>query len=272
MSGRLQAGPHGRVSAPPEKQLLISYTLVCCHFGDPFWITHALTQVDALSDERIASIVIVDQSRKSEAMLKTLPRVTEVLTFPIDAEQVRGLGHDHPAALNRAMASVDFETSHIMVLDSDCFPLDDSWLDRLKDVTLAGDPAKAGLSHPCLMTFPTAMASIVDFTEGLQVGIDTGRLVALQIAKAGLPVFLDQPLKQKGFGARHGHYYLQGSVYHHGLASFISAQNIRLTRQVSPHWEMIYQRRIAAGHFDLSVADRILFLFHQLVKRLRGSA
>ena len=52
-----------------------SYTLVSCHFGDPFWITHMLKQVDALSDERIARVVLVDQSRESGALLATLPRV-----------------------------------------------------------------------------------------------------------------------------------------------------------------------------------------------------
>ena len=52
-----------------------SYTVVTCDFGDPFWITHSLSQLDRCSDGRVASIVVVDQTRSSAAVLARLPRL-----------------------------------------------------------------------------------------------------------------------------------------------------------------------------------------------------
>jgi len=227
-----------------------SYTLVSCHFGDPFWITHMLKQVDALSDERIARVVLVDQSRESGALLATLPRVSEVLAFPPDLDQIEMMAHDHPASLNRAMSAIDFSTSHVLVMDSDCFPVDASWLDRLSHATMASDPFYGSLSHPCLMAFPAELAPRVDFADGIrEIGIDTGRLVGLQIAKTGTKVTFARP--EVAFSGYRGHFYLDRSVYHHGSASFIAAEDERLTRQVSPQREMRYRSYIEAGQFEL---------------------
>jgi hypothetical protein len=210
-----------------------SYTVVTCHFGDPFWITHSLSQLDRCSDGRVASIVVVDQTRSSAAFLARLPRVSRVLAFPVD------------------QGEVDFSTSHVLVMDSDCFPIDASWLDRLGDVTVAGDPQKLGLSHPCLMAFPREFAGAIDCAEGLrEVFIDTGRLVALQLARAGAAVAFTRP--RRAFRGLRGDFYLDGAVYHHGSASFISSGDDRLRRQVSAEAEEFYRRLVVQGRHDLT--------------------
>jgi len=244
-----------------------TYTVVSCHFGDPFWITHTLNQIDALSDDRIASVVLVDQSRKSADYLTTLPRVGQVLTFPPDLDQISWMAHDHPASLNRAMAAIDFTTSHVLVLDSDCFPIDASWLDRLSNATMASDPFYGSLSHPCLMAFPAEVAPKLDFAEGIrEIGIDTGRLVALQITKAGTPVTFTRPAV--AFSGYRGHFYLDRSVYHHGSASFMAADDERLTRQVSPQREMRYRSYIEAGQFELPRREWLSLKWDGLKRRL----
>jgi hypothetical protein len=228
-----------------------SYTVVTCHFGDPFWITHSLSQLDRCSDGRVASIVVVDQTRSSAAFLTRLPRVSRVLAFPVDQGEVDFLGHDHAASLNRALRSIEFSTSHVLVMDSDCFPIDASWLDRLGDVTVAGDPQKLGLSHPCLMAFPREFAGAIDCAEGLrEVFIDTGRLVALQLARAGAAVAFTRP--RRAFRGLRGDFYLDGAVYHHGSASFISSGDDRLRRQVSAEAEEFYRRLVVQGRHDLT--------------------
>lgn len=148
------------------------------------------------------------------------------------------------------MSAIDFSTSHVLVMDSDCFPVDASWLDRLSNATMASDPFHGSLSHPCLMAFPAELAPRVDFADGIrEIGIDTGRLVGLQIAKTGTKVtFARSEVAFRGYRC---HFYLDRSVYHHGSASFIAADDERLTRQVSPQREMRYRSYIEAGQFEL---------------------
>ena len=228
-----------------------SYTVVTCHFGDPFWIRHSLSQLDRCSDGRVTDVVVVDQNRAGEPWLAGLPRVSRVLSFPVDQREVDLLGHDHPAALNRTLRSVEFSTSHVLVMDSDCFPIDPSWLDRLGNVTVAGDPQKLGLTHPCLMAFPVECAGRIDFAEGLhEVFIDTGRLVGLQLARAGAEVAFTAP--RRAFRGLRGDFYLDGTVYHHGSASFISSPDGRVRRQVSEEAEEFYRRLVARGRYDLT--------------------
>lgn len=243
------------------------YTLVTCHFGDPFWIRHCLAQVDRHSDGRVAEVVVVDQDRGSAANLEALPRVREVLAFPVDDQQVAILGHDHPAALNRALAHIEVRTSHVLILDSDCFPVNPSWLDRLADVTVAADPAKWGLSHPCLMAFPAATRGSVDFAEGLaEVGLDTGRLVALQLARSGHDPHFTRP--EGAFLGKRGTFYLERSVYHHGSASFASSTDIRLASTVDPVAESVYRRQVERNCYRLSRAQRARLQARQVARQV----
>jgi len=249
-----------------------SYTVVTCHFGDTFWIEHTLGRVDQLSDGRIEGVLIVDQDRQSglnRDLLAGLPRVQEVLDFPADQEQVAILGHDHPAALNQALRQVDFCTSHVMVLDSDCFPIDTSWLDRLQDTTMAADPAKWGLTHPCLMVFPSALAPQLDFSEGLlEVGMDTGRLVGLQATRLGQQVEFSRP--EGAFMGRKGTFYLGRSVYHHGSSSFASSADARLLGAVDVRTEAVYRQAVQEGRFSLTRMERALLAREQARVHVRS--
>jgi hypothetical protein len=114
-----------------------TYTLVTCHFGDFYWIEHTLAQVAKYSEGRINGIVVVDQSRCSAARLSALPGVTSVLTFEPNAVEIHLLGHDHPSALNWALRTYPFSTSHVLVMDSDCFPTGPGWLDAIAEHCLA---------------------------------------------------------------------------------------------------------------------------------------
>jgi hypothetical protein len=233
-----------------------TYTVVTSHFGDTFWIRHSLTQLDRLSDDRVERVVVIDQSRRQREELAALPRVADVVTFDPDERQIHTLGHDHPASLNRALATVDFVTSHVLILDSDCFPMDPSWLDELGDATVAMDPAKWGLSHPCLMSFPSAIAKRLDFAEGLEeVGLDTGRLVGLQLRRLGVAVQFSQP--EAAFRGHRGYFYLGRKAYHHGSGSFGHSTDARLLRQVDRRTEAFFQGKVARGETTLSVRERV---------------
>ncbi len=247
----------------------MDWTLITCHFGDPFWISHTLTHVDRYSDSRISRVIVIDQDRSSTEWLLRLPRVSEVIDFEPDPNQISLLGHDHPASLNRALRTISFDSTHVLLLDSDCFPVKSSWLDRLSDVTLASDPHYWTLSHPCLMAFPAQSRFDLDFAEGIaDLGFDTGRLVGVQLAKSGYRVSLTQP--SHAFHGYRGHYYLDGSVYHHGAASFPSAKDVRLVSQVNLAQESMFRRHVENGRFVLNRREYLAIRSKGAMRIVRG--
>lgn len=250
--------------SPSGKQTI---TVVSCHFGDPFWISHMCRQLDRFSDERLEQIVLVDQSRNSREALVCLPRVSQVLSFPVDQEEMALVGHDHPASVNRALRSIDFTTSHVLVLDSDCFPIAPDWLDHLHDVSLASDPRHGDLSHPCFMLFPAGIASQLDFAEDMRSNhTDTGRHVGAQIARLGLEVRFNRP--QVAFSGYRGHFMLNRRIYHHGSASFASSPDSRLNGQIDRTNEARLRELAESGNFELTRKDLMEFELQGARRRL----
>jgi hypothetical protein len=232
-----------------------------------------LQQVDRCSDERLQSVVVVDQNRRDRAALERLPRVTQVLEFEASADVLDHKVHDHHESLNRALRTVDFTTSHVIVLDSDCFPVNPSWLDRLDNITLAASGDYAGMTHPCLMAFPVSVIPVVDFTDGFsEFGVDTGRLVGVQLVHAGEKVSLAQPDRRRAFAGTRGHWFLDRLVYHHGGASWVSSAIPGLRRRVAPMLEERYRRRVAAGVYTVTPAILLLLGLQRLKMRLRRQA
>lgn len=249
-----------------------SFTLVSAHFGDLFWIEQMAARVGSMSrPDSIEAIRIVDQDRSADTArrLAALPGSPQVLSFPEDSVQIDLLGHDHAATLDRCMR-LDYATSHVIVLDSDCFPIMADWIDRLDsllgdhDAIVARDPAKHGLSHPCFMVLPVAALPRLHFSEGLvEAGIDTGRLVGFQLCKLGCKVRWDTPVR--GFRGKRGYYYLDGALYHHGSASFVSSRQRKLHSQVKARVERFFRAKVGRGDFTLTFAERA---YLRLLKRL----
>jgi len=249
---------------------LETYTLVTCHYGDLFWVEHMLSQVAKFSTHEIVEIIIVDQSRSSQLELSELPGVTRVLTFEPNAEETESLGHDHPSSLNRALSEATFSTSHVLVMDSDCFPTGPQWLDVISQgglATVAQDPMKWGLSHPCFMRFPSEIAAELDFAEGvLEVGIDTGRLVGLQLARLGLGPNYLRPTPS--FNGLKGDQYAGGVIYHHGSASFGSADDARLLAQFDRRNDQMFRRKILESKFQLSGLEMSMVKTRKFISKI----
>jgi hypothetical protein len=144
-------------------------------------------------------------------------------------------------------------------MDSDCFPLNGGWLDELSqelgksDCVLAGD-WHTGLTHPCFMAMPIDAIRHVDFTDGIEVRIATGRLVGLQLQRAGYSVKILRP--KKAFNGLRGALYLKDSLLHVGSASFASSTDPRVFRQVNPLLDDIVRRRISVNSHHLRFIHR----------------
>jgi hypothetical protein len=249
-----------------------SFTLISAHFGDLFWIEQMAAHVASMSRPgSIEAIRIVDQDRSTEIArrLAALPGHPEVLSFPKDDAQIAVLSHDHPAALNRCM-QLDYATSHVIVLDSDCFPISVDWIDRIDrlladhDAIVARDSSKHGLSHPCFMVLPVTLLRKLDFGDGvLGAGFDTGRLIGLQLCRLGCRLGWDT--RTQAFHGWRGQYYLNGALYHHTKASFVSSNQRNLHSQVNARVERFFRNKIEREDFALSLAERI---YLRLLKRL----
>lgn len=249
-----------------------SFTLISAHFGDLFWIEQMASHVASMSRPgSIEAIRIVDQDRSDETAhwLAALPGPPEVLSFPEDDAQVALLGHDHPAALNHC-TQLEYATSHVILLDSDCFPVKADWIERIDrmlvdhDTIVARDSSKYGLSHPCFMVLPVPLLRKLDFSDGvLEAGIDTGRLIGLQLCRLGCRVQWDTPTR--AFGGKRGQYHLDGALYHHGSASFVSSNKRKLHSQVNARVEWFFRNKVEREDFVLTRAERI---YLQLLKKL----
>ena len=219
---------------------------------------------------------MVDQSRESEDFLSHLGGVTAVLEFPPDLEQIALGGHDHPASLDRALKAYNFTTSHVVIFDSDAFPVEKSWLDYLDDVTLAELPGSDGeLSHPSFMSFPVRALPFVDFSEGFlsrfddmsRRTFDTGRMVAKQLRDAGFQVTVTRAAP--AFSGFRGDFYVQGLVYHHGHASHTSAAS-HLRLFLSQNSEDLWKRKITRKQWNLNLLDFVFLGFFYLQRRVNN--
>lgn len=236
-----------------------------------------LTEVERLSQGRVKKAVIVDQSRSSHAELAGLPLVSDVLTFEPDTAQIAVEGHDHPAALDRAIAAIDFDTSHIIVMDSDAFPLRADWLDRVDDISLALVPGSKKNTHPCLMVFPVRVKDTVSFSEDFleratrKGAPDTGRRVGAQLIGAGEAVTLVE--HEPAFNGYRGSFYLDGAFYHHGHGSFVGGDHDQYKGFVSRASEELYRTRMLQGRFSLSPFDLgglfIRYVWRRFTNRIR---
>lgn len=251
---------------------ITSISVVTCHFGDPDWIRHMVAQVDRHSDARLREIIVIDQSGDLGHARLTASRPLRILRFEPEPRFFATMGHDHPHALNQAIHDLTFITSHIAIMDSDCWPVDASWIDRLAPIHLAADPTKRSLSHPCFNLIPTALVTGLDYGQGvLELGFDTGRLIALQLSSRGITPHLDIA-DRSTFGGRRGHRYLDGMLYHHGSASFLASDDARVRSQVRARREHRYKRAVMSGRYQLTMPERVAFWLSDRERRTRRRA
>jgi hypothetical protein len=153
---------------------------------------------------------------------------------------------------------LEFQTSHVIILDSDCFPISSDWLDRLPEVAVAADPSKSGLTHPCFMVLPVSYLPLLSFSEGVdELGIDTGRLVGLQMSKGGLG-FSVLPAT-KAFSGVKGFFYNSNTIFHFGSGSFSHSTDPRLIRQVSSQLNGYFKKKVSRGVYKLTFAEKFIF-------------
>lgn len=229
----------------------LTFTLIFTHYGNPDFLNLSLSKVIKYLDSRIIEVLIINQNREVIVDLKNLPLKVKKLEYEFDHAQISKVGHDHASSLDKTIRTHNFISSHVAVMDSDCFPTRIDWLPNKDECYLASDPKKAGFSHPCFMVLPVRLLKNISFSQGLlELGIDTGRLIALQLVESGHKVKL---LKFKNtFGGLRGQLYYEVGVYHHGSGSFKFSTDSRLKRQYRKERFFNFMKRLAAENFTVS--------------------
>jgi hypothetical protein len=224
------------------------------------------------SPEVIPHLLIVDQDRDGDSeWLLSLPRVDRAVVYPEVSEEFELYGHDHPSSLNRACRE-PIQTTHVIVMDSDCFPMNPRWLDELSasldksDCVLAGNGVP-GVTLPCFMVMPIEALQSIDFSEGSRLGMDTGRLVGLQLLKAGFSITILDP--ERTFSGRRGVTYLNNCIIHVGSASFASSTDSRLLGQANPGLDKIVRKRIVQDLYFFSKLDLLQMDLYRLLRLCR---
>lgn len=209
-----------------------SLTVISAHFGDQSWINYSLKTVFQDS-ELISHALISDQQKIRSDASDSYPalnldmnsdvKISNISVIPVDTHRTNHASLHHGQSLNFLINS-EIETSHVLILDSDCFPLDNTWekqfISDLKDfdVIVAGDPYGNFLSHPCFMILPVGILSRLNFLEYTETHwIDTGRLIGLRCLDMGLKVRVLFP--QPG-PINFGHIYKPYNFFHVGSSSF----------------------------------------------------
>jgi hypothetical protein len=194
-----------------------TFTLVVCHFGDPFWVVNALSSLGKVNLSEFTKILVIDQNRGDQELKKQLEDIDnlEILIFP----QYSTSNIDHGTSLNLVLKSYSFASSHIMIIDSDLIMQNDDWkqsIDHMlidNDCVLALEPSQFFITHPCFMVFPTKTVNEIDFLAGVyDLKADTGRLVGLQLHDFKMRIKFLHPIT--AYGGALGYVYPEINAHH----------------------------------------------------------
>jgi len=234
---------------------MTAFSFLTTHFFDYEW-TSLLAQrlSQTVPSSATVQFLVIDQDRTADSarrLAALVPHAT-VLQFPRSQRHFERMGHDHAFVLNEAIKHVAGDL--LVVFDSDAHPYTDDWLGTtvalLSDVdaVLAEDHLRPGFPHPCFMALKRHCLDALCFDEGLfENGVDTGRLLHQQLARAGQRAILAPPTP--AFPGGWGQTYL-GCVYHHGSGSFAGA-GPELRKQVRRGAECYRRMILERGRYDV---------------------
>jgi hypothetical protein len=201
------------------------------------WIDVCLREVKRRSLGSDYEVLVWDNSQMPE--LRAIARGHGASLYPSDDELSElteatgdavgaGLVFNHARSLQRLWAHVGDEFEYVMTLDTDAFPIQDGWLERLKEHL-----ARASLTgiwrdemavfvmpyvHPSCLFARRERLLQVDNAFSRQGVQDVGQRISFEIASAGEDI---TPLRRTN--ARNAHFLMGGIygdlVYHHGAGS-----------------------------------------------------
>jgi len=253
--------------------MIKNISFLTTHFIDFDWTSLLVKNILKYTDLlRIKEIAIINQDRTSESQMRLqgLSSLVRVLEYPCSSSHYAIQGHDHANVLNQAIREVKGE--YICLFDSDAHPTKPNWLFGCEDILnyydaiLALVPGSAINTHPCFMMMKkVCIDSSLSFDKNLFTnGIDTGRLVGMQLLNSGRRVYFAPP--NKAFNGLWGDLYLN-VIYHHRKASFHGSVDERIRQQVN--WKNNFFKRFVVNkhRYELTMTEYLLFRFQNNIRK-----
>ena len=218
-----------------QKKQKMSLTLISCNFGDSFWITHTINSYKKLTNTDTLNYVHISDQRSS-GFGEEFPALTlteselRVVIHPVQPSSINHSSVHHGNSIQFLLNEIDFSTTHIVLSDSDCFPVNKTWLKKVKlileenDAICSLDEDSNILTHPCFMVLPVEVAKKMNFLMNTKMlatenWFDTGRLIGVQLTNLGYRVAFLEP-KKIFTGLSNSRYFLDNTIVHIGSASF----------------------------------------------------
>jgi hypothetical protein len=150
----------------------------------------------------------------------------KVSIHPVEPSSPNHSSIHHGNSINFLLREIRFSSSHVILTDSDCFPINNSWLEKLQNLLQTNDAVCAlendskSLTHPCFMVLPVDVLQKLDFLRFTrEYWIDTGRLIGIQLIELGFKVRFLEPKKVFSWFSD-SRFYLDKTLVHVGSASF----------------------------------------------------
>lgn len=210
-------------------------TLVSCHFGDHFWINTAVSKyLETDINNLIKKILISDQQTSGSGQIFPPLNLLANTEIPIEIIQTKFNNSNHASfqhgyAIMTLLKSGKINTTHVLLTDSDCFPVNAIWNDEIKNTlgsynaVCALQDNSSCLTHPCFMILPTTSLPYLDFMRNMTIDhdfwVDTGRLIGLDLLNLGLKVKFLKPIRLFRNKSQEM-FYQNRSILHIGSASF----------------------------------------------------
>jgi len=244
-----------------------NFTLISCHFGDDFWINHTLKSylVDYPSNS-IVEVLISDQQKSGlgdnfPALTLRLDYQVPIEIVSVEPNTIMHASFHHGKALNELISKKPLNSSHVIITDSDCFPIRREWSMLLQallseyDAICSLEEQSSFITHPCFLVIPSMYLDRLDFLKNSKVHedfwVDTGRLIGIQLLDLGLKVKFLRPEKVfQDFSSEL--FYLEKSIVHVGSASFRGRREANDQRTGSRQdMKFHFSRRLAERHTSI---------------------
>jgi len=200
------------------------------------WIELCLREVARRSHGSDYEVLVWDNSQMPQ--LRAAARRYGARLYPTDDELKLDLADTsgassnlvlgHPASLQRLWSLLPDEFEYVMTLDTDAFPIQDGWIERLKerldDASLTGvwrDEMSGGLQpfiHPSCLFARTQRLRRIDEPFSPRGVQDVGQRITLEVTANG-----EKVAGLRRSNARNAHFLIGGLygdlVYHHAAGS-----------------------------------------------------
>lgn len=257
-----------------------SITVISAHFGDPSWVKYSLNTL-CQNSELVTHAIISDQKQIHADELDSYPALSfdaqvklkfkNISVISVDPHQVNHSSLHHGQSLN-LLIKLKIETSHVLILDSDCFPLDNKWEQQLIfdlqnfDVIVACDRQSNYLSHPCFMILPVKILPQLNFLEYSEdYWVDTGRLIGIRCLDIGLRVKMLYPQPSQ---LNFGDIYVPYNFFHVGSSSFRWRPEAHQLSMSIKDLKYDFRRFVAQSHPELLLENNISW-YRRVKLRLR---